>query len=404
MAQTKPLDGIRIVDFSRVMAGPFCTALLADLGAEVIKVESATGDDYRHIGPFRNGESALFLSFNRGKKSIVIDLKADDGREVAHGLIANSDVVVENFRPGVARKLGIDYDAARRINERIVYLSISGFGQEGPLADRPSYDIIAQAMAGMMSMTGDPDGPPMRVGDALGDLSAGLYGAWGVTAALFGRERTGEGRYLDIAMFDAIFSFLPTPFAMFMLAGASPVRSGNRHLLSAPFGSFRAADGDVIIAVANNALFERLLDAIERADLRDDPRFASDEERNRNELQLRDIIESWASSRSVEAVVDRLGAFGVPASPIWTVEQAATSAHAACRELLAQMVHPIAGDISVVEQPVHFSEVARGELGPAPLLGEHTRTTLRDILDLDDDRIAALEAAGTIASGDSKPG
>ena len=274
-AQAKPLDGIRIVDFSRVMAGPFCTALLADLGAEVIKIESRTGDDYRHIGPFKNGESALFLSFNRGKKSVVIDLKSADGRAIAHDLIAHSDIVVENFRPGVARKLGIDYDAARRTNSRIIYLSISGFGQSGPLADRPSYDIIAQAMAGMMSMTGDPEGPAMRVGDALGDLAAGLYGAWGITTALFSRERTGAGQYLDIAMFDAIFSFLPTPFSMFMLTGASPTRSGNRHLLSAPFGSFCAADGEVIIAVANNALFDRLLDALERTDLRDDPRFVA---------------------------------------------------------------------------------------------------------------------------------
>ena len=400
MVQAKPLDGVRIVDFSRVMAGPFCTALLADLGAEVIKVESVAGDDYRHIGPFKNGESALFLSFNRGKKSIVIDLKADDGRELAHGLIANSDVVVENFRPGVARKLGIDYAAARQTNERIVYLSISGFGQAGPLADRPSYDIIAQAMAGMMDMTGDPAGPPMRVGDALGDLAAGLYGAWGVTAALFGRERTGVGQYVDIAMFDAIFSFLPTPFAMHMLTGASPTRSGNSHLLSAPFGSFRAKDGEVIIAVANNALFERLLDAVERADLRADPRFVSDEERKRNELQLRDIIESWTGRHSVEAVVSRLGEFGVPVSPIWTVEQAATSAHATCRELLARMVHPNAGEIAVIEQPVHFSTVPRGELAPAPQLGEHSRATLRDILGLDGDRIAALEAAGTISATD----
>ncbi len=400
MVQVKPLDGVRIVDFSRVLAGPFCTALLADLGAEVIKIESPGGDDYRHIGPFRDGESALFLSMNRGKKSVVIDLKSDDGKRLAHDLIAKGDVVVENFRPGVAAKLGVDYEAARRTNPRIVYLSISGFGQSGPLADRPSYDIIAQAMAGMMSMTGDPEGPPMRVGDALGDLAAGLYGAWGVTTALFGRERTGQGQYLDVAMFDAIFSFLPTPYSVLMLGGAAPTRSGNRHLLSAPFGSFRAGDGDVIIAVANNALFDRLLGAIGRQDLADDPRFASDETRCANEAPLREIIESWTRRHEVAAVVERLTECGVPASPIWTVEQAATSAHAAYRRLLAGMVHPNAGEIEVVEQPVHFSSVARGDLTPAPLLGEHTRSTLRDILGLDGARLDARGAAGAVSAAD----
>ncbi len=396
MAQAKPLDGIRIVDFSRVLAGPFCTALLADLGAEVIKIESPNGDDYRHVGPFKNGESALFLMANRGKKSVVIDLKSKDGPSVAQDLIANSDVVVENFRPEVARRLGVDYQAARKSNPKIVYLSISGFGQDGPLADRPSYDLIAQAMAGMMSVTGDPDGPPMRVGDALGDLAAGLYGAWGITTALFGRERTGQGQYLDVAMFDAIFSFLPTPFSVYQFTGDVPTRSGNRHLISAPFGSFHAEDGDVIIAVANNALFERLLSALEREDLREDPRFASDELRARHEPILRDIIEGWTTRHSVEKVVSRLDEFGVPVSPIWTVEQAANSAYSKYRQIFATMVHPNAGEVAVVEQPVHFSSVKRGGISRAPLLGEHTRSALRDAAGMAADRVRGLEEAGVV--------
>ena len=205
---------------------------------------------------------------NRGKRSVALDLKAPEGLEIARDLIARCEVLVENFRPGVAERLGISYEAARAINSGFVYLSISGFGQSGPLSRRPSYDLIAQAMAGMMSMTGEADGRATRVGDALGDLAAGLYGAWATAVALLGRERDGRGRHLDVAMFDAIFSFLPTPLSLFLFAGASPSRTGNHHAISTPFGSFRALDGDVIIAVANNALFHRLLAAMGRSDLR----------------------------------------------------------------------------------------------------------------------------------------
>jgi CoA:oxalate CoA-transferase len=218
------LNGLRVLDFSRVLAGPFCTALLADLGAEVIKVEPPGGDDYRHIGPFKQGESALFLLMNRGKKSLTLNLKSARATALAQDLAGTSDVVVENFKPGVAGRLGVDHETLRAINPRLVYASISGFGQSGPLADRPAYDIIAQAMAGLMSVTGDPEGPPTRTGESMADLCGGLYAAWAITAALFARERSGQGRRIDVAMFDSIFSLLPTALAQYLYAGGTRSR------------------------------------------------------------------------------------------------------------------------------------------------------------------------------------
>ena len=396
MSVSLPLSGIRILDFSRVLAGPFCTALLADVGADVVKVEPPQGDDYRHIGPFVHGEGGLFLLMNRGKRSLALDLKAADGLAIARDLIAKSDVLVENFRPGVADRLGIGYEAAKAINPGIVYLSISGFGQDGPLSARPSYDLIAQAMAGMMSMTGDPAGPPTRAGDALGDLSAGLYGAWAIAVALLGRARDGRGRRLDVAMFDTIFSFLPTPISMMLFAGASPTRTGNHHAISTPFGSFRAADGDVIIAVANNALFQRLLRAMDQLDLANDPRFESDSARTENATVLRALIEDWTGTRRVEEVVRLLDEAGVPVSPIWSVEQAAASAHVGFRRLFAEVEHPTAGALRLLEQPVQFSDVPRGALRPPPLFGQHTDEILSELLDMPAARREALRAAGVI--------
>ncbi|MEO8667058.1 MAG: CoA transferase [Bauldia sp.] len=390
------LEGIRVLDFTRVMAGPFATALLADVGAEVIKVEPPDGDDYRHIGPFKAGESGLFIQMNRGKRSITANLKSPEGLEAVKRLIAVSDVVIENFRPGVADRLGIGYEAVRAVNPRAVYVSISGFGQDGPLSGRPAYDLIAQAMAGMMSMTGERDGSPMRVGDALGDLASGLYGAWAIMVALHNRAQTGAGQRIDLAMFDAIFSLMPTPMSLLFYAGQIPTRNGNQHPISTPFGSFRASDGDVIIAVANNALFAALLKAIGRDDLTGDRRFADDASRTANEPALRTIIEDWSGTRTVVEVVAALDAGGIPASPIATFAEAANSAHARHRALIAEVVQPDAGRVPVIEQPVHFSGVERGHLRPAPRLGEHTDEVLASLAGYSAEDIARLRDSGAI--------
>lgn len=248
-------------------------------------------------------------------------------------------MVVENYRPGVAARLGIDYSSLSKTNPQLVYASVSGFGQSGPMAERPSYDIIAQALSGMMSVTGEADGPPMRTGEPMGDLCSGLFAAWGIMVALYARHRHGHGSHVDVAMFDTLLSLLPTSLAQLLYAGDTPVRTGNRHPLSSPFGSFEAGDGHVIIAVANNALFERLTKAMAMPELVDDPRFVSDEERTRHEPMLREVLESWTRDKSVAEIVAILDAHGVPAAPIWDVEQAVSSTQTAFRRLLVDGEH-----------------------------------------------------------------
>jgi len=366
------LTGVRVLDFSRVLAGPFATALLADVGADVIKVEPPQGDDYRHIGPFVDGESALFMTANRGKRSAVLDLKTSEGVRHALELAAMADVVVENFRPGVADKLGIGYAALSAVNPRLIYLSISGFGQSGPMRDRPAYDLIVQAMSGLMSITGDPDGPPTMVGESFGDLIAGLYGSWAVTSALWRRERTGQGCFIDLAMFDALFSLLPTNVCRYLATGQVPQRVGNRHALSAPFGVYRTSDGYVAIAVLNEKLFERFAVTIGQPELATDPRFGSDPERAANEPALRAAIEGWSSNLSSVEAAARLSEAGIPVARIMNVAEAVNSEQASERSLFRRG----GPSLPLPEQPVHFSGYTRGRPVSVPKLGEHTEEIL----------------------------
>ncbi len=382
-ATDKPLAGIRILDFTRVLSGPFATALLADVGAEVIKVEPPGGDDYRHIGPFRDGESGLFALLNRNKRSIVLDLKAPEGVAVARRLAELSDVAIENFRPGVADRLGIGYAGLKAANPGLVYVSVSGFGQGGPLAGQPAYDIVVQAMTGLMAATGAPDGPPVMVGESIADLVTGLFASWAVLVALLERSRTGRGQYVDVAMYDCALSLLPMRIASLLATGTAPGRVGNRHPVSAPFGSFEAADGAIVIAVANNRLFDRLAALIGRPDLPSDERFASDEARGRHEPALRAIIEGWTRSQPAADAVARLAAEGIPAALISGVEAALSSPQAEHRQILAATDHPRLGPGSVLEQPVHFSAHRRGSALPAPALGQHGEEILRTVLGLE---------------------
>ncbi len=379
----KPLADLKVLDFSQILAGPFCTALLADLGADVFKVEPPKGDEYRRVGPFRNGESALFLLVNRGKKSIRLDLKSDDGRAAVHALARDVDIVVENFRPGVAARLGIDYPTLSTLNDRLVYASISGFGQLGPNANLPSYDLIAQARSGLMHMTGEPDSQPMKVGESIGDLSAGLFASWAILARLYERERTGRGGYVDVAMFDTLFSLMPTAIAQWMFGESPPERVGNRHPLSTPFGAFQASDGFFVIAVLNHGQFKALCLAMDRADLVEDERYLTDQLRTRNEAELRAAIETWSTRYTVTELVDLLTTAQVPAAPIQTMEQAIESAQVTARGLLTRHHHPLAGDVPAMEQPVQFEGVRRGNIVPAPALGEHTREVLAGLDNLD---------------------
>ena len=391
---TGPLAGLRIVDFTRVLSGPFCTALLADLGAEVIKVEPPQGDDYRAIGPMRNGESALFNVMNRNKHSVVLDLKLPDAQALARELCATADVVVENFRPGVAEKLGIGYAAVRGSNPRVVYASISGFGQTGPAAHRPAYDIVLQAMSGLMEATGSPDGPPTLVGEAVSDVVSGLFASWGVLAALLGRERNGQGTHVDVAMLDATLAFTATSVSRFLFTGRNPVRVGNRHPLSAPFGVYAAADGHYVLAVLNNKLFAQLCAVIGQPALATDPRFATDELRSQNEPALRAAIEVWSGTLTVNQVVQHLEAAAVPTAPIWNVEQALNSPQSQHRGVLQAVDDPQLPGLRLPSQPLQFSAYERAAVQRAPRLGEHTDVTLQRVLGLAAGKVAELRALG----------
>lgn len=368
-----PLQGLKVVDLTRVLSGPFCTALLSDLGAEIIKIEPPGGDEYRHVGPFKDGEGALFTLVNRNKKSAVADLKNSKHRARVLELVREADVFVENFKPGVAERLGIDYKSIRAKNPGIVYASISGFGQTGENRQLPAYDLVVQAMSGLMSVTGEEQGEPTKVGESIADLVAGLYTSWAILAALFERQQTGQGCHLDIAMLDCLFSLLPTSVAQWMFTGEAPGRVGNRHPLSTPFGSFNARDGSVIIAILNDRQFTALSQVMGRPELALDPRFSSDENRTRHEPMVRHIIESWLAGHTVESAVERLAEAKIPASPVLDMGQAIEMALSSQRGLLQVQPHERLGEIPIMVQPVRSSAWAEVVPRSAPVLGEHDK-------------------------------
>ena len=361
------LKGLKILDLTRVMAGPFCTALLADLGAEVIKLEPPQGDDYRHIGPFVQGESALFTLMNRGKKSIVLDLKDADAQATARAIALQCDVVVENFRPGVASRLGLGPEL-RQDKPSLIYASISGFGQTGPDAHLPAYDLVAQAMSGLMAATGEAGGKPLKVGESYGDLMAGLYASWAILAALYRRNDTGEGATIDVAMFDALFSLLPTSHALQFYANRTPTPVGNRHPLSTPFGCFACADGQAVIAVLGDRQWQALCGVI-GSDMGQDAALATDEGRTLQEPRIKAAIEEWTLPRPMADVVAALSAAGIPTAQVQSLAQAAASPHAQARQLVAQMAHPTLGHSAIVGQPVRFDGAKPLSATSAPQLG-----------------------------------
>ena len=377
----RPHDGVRVLDFTRVLSGPYATTLLADLGAEVIKVESPGGDDYRHVGPFHaDGSSAIFEAVNRGKRGLVLDLARPEHRAIARDLAVTADVVVENFRPGVADKLGIGWADLSALQPRLIHASISGFGQEGPDARRPAYDIVVQAMSGLMHVTGDPEGPPTLVGESIADVVSGLFAALGIVAALAERDRTGRGRRVDVSMFDALMALQPLVVARCLATGVAPMRVGNRHPLSAPFGAYAAKDGSFVVAVLNEKLFAALCAVMDRPDCAADPRFATDPDRLANEPLLRIAIEAWAADLTAAEAVARLVAAGVPAAEVADTATALDGAEARGRPVTQTVAHPSLGTLTVPEQPIRFSGAPRGVSAPAPRLGEHDAAVLEDPL------------------------
>ena len=392
-----PLSGLRVLDLSRVLSGPYCTALLADLGAEVIKVETpGRGDDSRHFGPFKGGASLYFALINRNKKSIALNLKDPAARDIVHRLAEKSDVVVENFRPGVAARLGVDYDTLAKRNPKLVYLSISGFGQTGPHADWAAYDLIIQAMSGIMSVTGQPDGPPTALGESLGDLWTGLMGSWAVLAALQSRERTGRGEHVDLGMFDSLIAMQMTGLANFLASGKAPPRVGNRHPVTTPVNTYRCADGLVAMVVPTDGLFAALCGAMGRPELAKDERFLKNPNRYANEAALRAEIEAWTQKLTVADAVARCHAAEVPAGPVWDLAQAAASAQTTERGLLHSVTHPAFGELPVAMQPARFRNAAPVEPVREPLLGEHTAQVLQDLLGMSAAERDALRRSGAL--------
>ena len=390
------LDGVRVLDLTRVLAGPFCTALLGDLGAEVIKVETPGGDDYRHVPPFDEETGGLFLLLNRGKKSISLDMRSEAGRQIVRRLASSCDVVVENFRPGVMEQMGLGYTELSQANPRLIYVSISGFGQTGPMGRLPAYDLIIQAMTGFMDVSGEPDGPPMMTGESVADLATGLFASWSVLAALLSRERDGKGQFVDVAMYDCLFNFLPAALAQHLYGDTPPGRVGNRHQLGAPFGVFAAADGHFTIAVLNPKQFAKLAGAMDRPELAEDPRFSDNAVRNDNHAPLKTCIEAWSGSRSVAEVVATLQRYDVPCSPILSVAEAAESVQARERCLLRPASAADGRTISVMTQPVKFSAMPASSPIAPPALGADGPGILADLLDMAPGEIAALAREGVL--------
>ncbi|MGO4326002.1 CaiB/BaiF CoA transferase family protein [Cupriavidus sp. 2TAF22] len=375
-----PLAGFTVVDLTRVLAGPYCTMMLADLGARVIKIENPEGgDDSRHVGPFVDGESAYFASVNRNKESIALDLKSPRDRAVLSAMIAGADVLVENFRAGVMEKLGFTWEALHAANPRLVYASISGFGQTGPYRDRPAYDMVVQAMGGLMSVTGETAGNPVRVGVSIGDLGAGLYAAIGIQSALLKRSRTGLGERVDIGMLDCQVALLENAIARHAATGAVPAPLGTRHPSITPFDMFKSGDGFIVIAAGNDNLFQKLCAALGDAALAADPRFATVAARNQHHAELKAGLEACLAHADTATWSERLEAAGVPHGPLQSVADIVRDPHVQARGMLLEASIGAGRPITLAGNPVKVGTgLPRGGFAPAPRLDQHREALLAE--------------------------
>jgi crotonobetainyl-CoA:carnitine CoA-transferase CaiB-like acyl-CoA transferase len=398
------LEKLLVVDFTRIVAGPACTQALADFGAEVIKIENPEGGDdtraYEHaeIG----GESAAYLSLNRNKRGIALDLTVPDARDVARQLIQRADVVVENFSAGVMEKFGLDYDSVAPSNPRLVYCSISAYGRKGPFAWRPGFDPITQAESGFMSLNGFPDGPPVRTGPPIIDMATGMSACNAILLALLARERLGRGQHVEVALFDIAMAMTGFYGMAYLISGTNPGRFGNSPNGSPSVGVYEASDGPFYIACANDRLYRRLVTAVlDRPDLTTDPRFATRKERSANQAQLRAIIAEVFAKDRLENWMAKMKKANIPVGYLRTVEQGFSAPEARERHRLSRIPHPLAGFVPNIETPLGLSLTPAVDPVAAPLLGEHTDDVLGRILGYDDNRIAALAAIGAFGNGRS---
>jgi CoA:oxalate CoA-transferase len=395
-----PLEGVRVLDLTWVLAGPFASMVLCDLGADVIKVERPPiGDVARMTAPLVNGESCYFLSVNRGKRSIAVDLKNEAGRDLFLRLVERVDVVMENFTPGTMEALGLGYDILCQRNPRLIYAATSGFGQTGPDRLRPALDIIAQGMGGIMSITGEPGGPPVRPGISLGDIAAGLFTAIGVLAALHERERSGRGQMIDVAMLDCQISILENAFARYFATGQVPEPIGTRHPVATPFQAFPTRDGYIVLALSWGVenQWELFCATIGRADLIDDPRFDTGPLRTEHHAELEPILIEAMKKKTTAEWVGEFDAIGLPCGPLNNIAQAAALPQVKAREMLVEVEHPRVGRFPLPNTPVKLSRTPGGVRGPSPDLGQHTDDVLRELLGLPDAELGRLREAGAIA-------
>lgn len=395
---TKPLEGIRVLDLTRVLAGPYCTMLLADLGAEIIKVEMpGIGDDSRTFGPFKNNKSLYFVSINRGKKSISLNLKKEKAKQLINKLVKKVDVVVENFRPGTMDKLGLSYDKLKSINPRIIYASSSGFGQTGPYSTKPAYDMLVQAMGGIMSITGWPETPPTRVGMSIGDIGASLFTAIGISSALYQREITGEGQCIDVAMLDCQVAILENALIRYQVDGNPPSPIGNRHPTITPFQAFKTKDEYLAVPVGNDKLWDVFCRTIGQDELIKDPRFITNKKRTENIDELIPILNEVIIQKTASEWCCIFEEAGLPHSKINTIDKVMKNPQILARNMLVDVEDKDIGRFKIAGNPIKMSSFQDDlEKAPAPDIGEHNKEILKDVLGLSDEEIKQLKVDGVI--------
>ncbi len=409
MTSIKALEHLRVLDLTRVLAGPWCTQLLADLGADVVKIERpGSGDDTRAWGPpylsdptgRDTSEAAYYLSANRGKRSVTVDISKPEGQQLVRRLAAAADVVVENYKVGQLAKYGLDYARLSEVNPRLIYCSITGFGQDGPYKDRAGYDFIIQAMGGFMSITGErddlPGGGPQKAGVAVSDLMTGMYSTVAILAAVAQRSRSGVGQYIDMALFDTMIAMLANMNMNYLTTGKAPGRAGNAHQNIVPYQVFAAADGHVVIAVGNDSQYAKFCEIAGRPDLAADPRFASNAGRVRNRAALVPLLEAIVRDRPAAFWAEKLEAAGVPCGPINSIAQALGDQQAVARGIRVDLPHPVGGTVPLVGMPIRMSGSSPNYERPPPLLGQHTDEVLRELAGMDAGEIAALRARGVV--------
>jgi formyl-CoA transferase len=388
-----PLDGVRVLDLTRVVAGPYCSMFLGDLGAEVVKVEQpGLGDDTRGWGPpFAGGESAYYLCINRNKKSLTLDLKSKRAVELLRQLVKSADVIIENFRPGTMERLGLGEKELRALNPRLIFASLTGFGADGPMSDWPGYDLIVQAWGGLMSITGTPDGEPVKVGVAIIDLVAGLMLGKAITAALFAREKIGVGQRIDTSLLEAEVASLINVGSNYLVGGKVPTRWGNAHPNIVPYQNFKTADGYLVIGVASEVIWKRFCQAIGRPDLTDDRRFADNSKRVENRAELISLLSELFLKRNNEAWFKGLTDAEVPCAPVQSIDQVFQAPQVLHRDMLVEVEHPTAGKVRMAGMPVKFSLTPASVRMPPPLLGEHNNEILKNWLGMNAEAIEELK-------------